>query len=800
MKFELQRREVIRGGAVLAAAASLPDWLPHAVAQPSTFVWERLNQGSGGYSTGLDIQADGLGGIVRVVKTDTAGAYVRAASATSWRQCFTTTSIPSSDLAAAYPSNRLAVGCWEIAIAPSNVSILYAMYAPVDVTYVYKSTDQGLNWTKTTFTADPNPDANGGLRRFSGQRLAIDPNNPDVVYAGNISTGLWQTIDGGLNPSSWTHIAAITTSTSSGGAGNPNSGHAGLVFDLTGQGGTYPTTTVVSGQTRTSVFYAPSYGRGVWQTVDGGQNWTQIADGGSLGGPTCIYHAQIGPGGAYYAAENGDRGNPIWKYLSRTWSQLIPPPGNAGGAYNSGCFAVDSDWTTYPQGRVVCFMQGSNNKAICTTDGGTTWIGPANQGYNFRSGYPTANPMVAPDCLWHEMAHGLDEGDAKFNPVTKRCEVATGFQYAIADLAAWKAYTGFNWNYFSEGMEQLIPNGGISPVGGNPVFACWDVALWYNLSTTTFPTDFGPVGKSYNELSRCWDLSYCYNMPTFIAAKVDGYGPSAWGAWTYISSSGGQNGTWTALAHDFPSNAGCIAVNSNDTTNFVGAPAFGTDTLYYTLDQGATAWNAVGGAAARVTGWGGGDPSFAARLLAADTVDADTFYAWNVSGSNSGCWISVDKGQTFSKKSGTVVVGGLYPRMRSVPGHSGHLFIASGLGFGSHPKSNYYLMKSIDHGAHWTIISGVAEPWDVSIGAPANPSDYPAVYIIGWVTSAHYTSKFGIWRSDDAGSTWNLLGDYDGPVGATPLGSPLNIFADINTFGKVYVGIGGSGFMQGSFK
>ena len=72
---------------------------------------------------------------------------------------------------------------------------------------VYKSTDQGAHWT------------NVGLRESASiGRIAIDPSNPDKVFAaaaGNVSRpaaqrGLYRTVDGGK---SWQLVLAPTTPT-----------------------------------------------------------------------------------------------------------------------------------------------------------------------------------------------------------------------------------------------------------------------------------------------------------------------------------------------------------------------------------------------------------------------------------------------------------------------------------------------------------------------------------------------------------------------------------------------------------
>jgi hypothetical protein len=71
----------------------------------------------------------------------------------------------------------------------------------------------------------------------------------------------------------------------------------------------------------------------------------------------------------------------------------------------------------------------------------------------------------------------------------------------------------------------------------------------------------------------------------------------------------------------------------------------------------------------------------------------------------------------------------------------------------------------------------------------ASGASYPAIYIAGYVSG-----KWGIWRSDDNAATWISLG-------ANPLGNAdlvKTIAGDMATYGKVYIGFGGSGAVYGS--
>ena len=91
----------------------------------------------------------------------------------------------------------------NVAIAPSDPNILYAMVAPGQGAIgFYKSTDGGAHW----FQAIRGPGAPAGLAqdmralaRIGGGDLptvTIDPKDPNIVYSA--STVMWRTLDGGL--------------------------------------------------------------------------------------------------------------------------------------------------------------------------------------------------------------------------------------------------------------------------------------------------------------------------------------------------------------------------------------------------------------------------------------------------------------------------------------------------------------------------------------------------------------------------------------------------------------------------
>ena len=144
-------------------------------------------------------------------------------------------------------------GVFEIQIADSNTQILYMMFDG----YMFKSTNQGTTWTQqTSFNggAQISADANDSYGQV-GQKMAIDPNNPNIVYAGSEGQGMFVTTNGGTT---WTSVSAIP-------AGD-DAGITGILFDPGASAG------VVDGVTQT--IFASSYGNGVYESTNGGTTWT----------------------------------------------------------------------------------------------------------------------------------------------------------------------------------------------------------------------------------------------------------------------------------------------------------------------------------------------------------------------------------------------------------------------------------------------------------------------------------------------------------------------------------------------
>jgi photosystem II stability/assembly factor-like uncharacterized protein len=174
-----------------------------------------------------------------------------------------------------------ACGSFDLQFAPSSPSTLYlAGASPVGalcrepLSAVLRSTDGGATWTE----------ADGGLTGGTVTRLAIDPHDPGLLYAGtgggedpaSQGSGVWKSADGGI---SWTPTGNELTGTIAALTVSPN-----------------------------GVVWAAGEGEGVFRSGDGGASWQ--GRGAGLQG-LYIYRLAIDPADPrrVYAATSGG----IWR-------------------------------------------------------------------------------------------------------------------------------------------------------------------------------------------------------------------------------------------------------------------------------------------------------------------------------------------------------------------------------------------------------------------------------------------------------------------------------------------------------
>jgi hypothetical protein len=666
---------------------------------PTDSAWKTVALGAGGWLVGIDVAPDGT----MVVRTDTYGAYIW--NGAGWTQLVTAASMPDGSLYSA--------SVYELRIAASNTNIMYLQMSDG----IYKTNDKGVSWTKTSF---PVIGTTSGDNRMDGQKMAVDPNNPNIVFAGTQKDGLWVTRDGG---SSWQKIAAVPQGTSTNDAG---------MTGISIQG---------------STVYVGTAGSGVYQSSDGGLSWKAI------GGPADLSHAVLTKDGTYLASDNS--GGALWKYSGGTWTKVIA----------SGVHAIASD--PFDSKHVVVSTQGGSLQE--SRDGGSTWSGwqwttkleasadipwLENSGTYMSTGGIVFDPLV-PGKLWQSAGVGV-------------------WETQLPTTGTWDWATQITWNSHSKGIEQLVTNDIIAPSGGNPVFASWDRPFFEMGDLDSYATTYGG-----GEFSMGWSVDYASSTPSFLVGISDWFGPNEHSG---FSSDGGK--TWQKF-EGLPSWAlntvgGSIAAST--TKNFIWVAA-GNQAPAYTLDGGKT-WSNV--SIEGVTNWSQMHSNWylSRTTITADRVQPNTFYLYDT---GSGVYRTTDGGVSWTKMFNGQVGSWTYwnAKIEAVPGSAGELYFTSGpQGSDQTNLEALPLMHSTDGGATWTSLNNVKVA-TFGYGAPATAGGPATVYIVGFVNG-----EYGIWYSADTAKNWTKIGEH--PMGSLDLIKTIS--GDMDKFGLVYVGFGGSGY------
>jgi hypothetical protein len=726
----------MRPSALLASAAlalSPRATLP-APQRAAELAWEPVKVGAGGWITGIDACRAGA---TFAIRTDTYGGYVGPPrdGAGAWRQVIRADSMPRTFLARMGES--LGEGVYELRVAPSDCTRLYMAFRR----RIYRSDDRAATWTETAFRDAGPMDPNDRYRTW-GEKMAIDPVDPDVVYAGTPGSGLWVTTDGGA---SWRLVAGVPTSTDAAGV-------TGIVFDPSG--GT------TGGRTRT--VYAASSGHGVYRSTDGGATWAPLD-----GGPSTVTHAAVAVDGAYYAV---NLGTTVHRFDGGRWST------SADSKVQLHSIATDP----FDPARLVAGRDSGH--LVVSRDRGRSW------GSGVIWGPDGAARRVAADVPWLAFANEryMSNGAMRFDPVVRnQLWFAEGIGVWVStdpDEPRWTT-----WHSRNAGIEQLVARDVCVPPGSsNAVLAGLDRGLWVvPRSNGAYPSRYVTMGSSAS-LIAAWSVTYAADEPSHLVAIVNrglagepeqsGYsldGGATWTPFPVQPGPGGQSGDVVA-----PSVEDVIAV-------------IGTRYAYRSADRGRT-W-----AKLALPGDPGTDTTnlhcgynCKKHVLALDGADPRTVYLYFY---GRGLYRSKDGGASWTLASSHAFDGpNMYwqTKLRAVPGRAGHLFLTAGQagGVGAKHPWDTHLWRTRDGGATWTQVPGMAEAHDVALGKAAPGAGYPAIYVVGW-----YRGAYGIWRSVDDAATWTNVGPF-------PFGSVDEIVvlkASLDVQGELWVAFQGSGWGVG---
>ncbi|MEO7427642.1 MAG: hypothetical protein ABI036_20830, partial [Fibrobacteria bacterium] len=656
-------------------------------------------------------------------------------------------------------------------------------------TMILRSADYGETFDTINVTAQFKTHGNG-YGRQNGERIAVDPNQPDILLCGTRAAGLWKSADRG---STWSQVSTFAKPASGDGIGF-------VLFDKTRAAG---------GVTQRIILGTLNAGANLFLSEDAGKTWTTMALP-ALSKQVMPQRAVLSPGGRYLyvTVANGSgpgfgSGTTISRgallkcdLASMTWENVSPenslddPPdpahpgqtlwdahlGGFGGlsmdASDSNHIIVASINTWKPQIWEQSGKAAWGDKIFASGDGGKTWKSVFGDLTDAQIAGVTADAPIAVlgkagyDWIEGESIHWA--GSLEFDPFNpKRVFVTSGNGIYMTDNLA--PGQRFAWNFCARGLEETVPLDMVSIPGGPVITVIGDYDGYVHHDITK-----PPLKRHTPAIGSTSGVDFAKAKPN-VVVRVGGNDKTADNAEylfpLYYSTDTGN--TWTKFAtHPLPGQnyRGKIAVSS-DGKAVLWNPE-GKSTLYRTVDWGATWVPATGATGMNL------------RPLA-DPVNANVFYAFS-----NGILRSSDQGATFAKVDSRNLSS--TTDLQATPGKEGHLWVT---GYAYDGVNGGYLARSTDGGKTFVNVDPAEDAAytqkvqhceAVGFGKAAPGAAYPAIYMYGTIGGA-----LGMYQSVDDAKTWTRIDDAKHRFGALANGGFVR--GDANTFGVVYRSTAGRG-------
>ncbi|TDE17361.1 Ig-like domain-containing protein [Dyadobacter psychrotolerans] len=710
------------------------------VANAQTYNWKPVRMGGGGNVT--SIKAHPKVPNLYFITTDVGTPYRWNHATQKWEDLMWYGKIPTT-----YWNWEAAAKCGDLAFDPGDVTgnILYATHQTGKGTVpgggtspgtVLKSVDRGATWTdcQLPITVLPNSD-----QTFS-DRLAVDPNNSNVVYVTTRANGTYKSTAAGA-VGSWTKVNTSLPDDLPG---------RFIFFDKSGG--------VIDGATK-NIFLGSR--DGVYRSTDGGNSFALMP-----GSPVRPRRASISNDGTFFVTQTlrdynvKEEGTTVNKWNGSSWVNITPVTGKEFSGV--GVNPANSN-------EIIVTTTGSWNHDVAyrSTTGGS--------GGSWSSMVPaTRDATEAP----HSGGDGAN-GNIGHNVNGFAWDPFSAGQVWFSDMLdvgqttnVWDSRV--TWKLRNNGLEEIVVAGPLvaPPSGSNYlVSTTGDVGGFDHKSLDTPPAK--GISSSFITNTGCNTSGGAiqYNDPNFIArVGSDGWNGTAIGGY---STNGGTSYTKFAT---LPGARGRIAVSATS-RKMVWVTQGG---LTYQSSNLGTNWTACVGVPTGVLKagsiydiWAGMQP------LAADKVNGNIFYIYAAGK----VYVSTDGGVSFAAAASNLPNVGNVAQMNveTTPGKEGDLWISfSGDG----------LFHSTDTAKTFTKVnpSVITRPKWVAVGkADTTASSNPVIYVSSEGTAINGVS-YGVFRSDDNGGSWTTI--------ANPVpGIVSNMAADLH--GRVYLGIGGNGIFVG---
>ena len=620
--------------------------------------FSQVAMGGGGFVSGVfATKENGL----YYARTDVGGAYRYNSETAKWQSI-------SYDIS---EEDRGLLGISALAFAENEPNKVYLLagtsYFSDGMTCLLISNDYGNSFERVDLTEMIKVHGNG-MGRGNGERLAVDPKNSDIIYAGGNSGGMIKSTDGGRT---FTALDMGTKTETSNG-----NGICSILIDPE-SGDDNGCTTIYAAISRTEE-------ANLYKSTDGGATWSEIADA-----PQEIMVQRMKYNGARkivitYANTEGPWNNNrstggirVLDMETDTMTDISP------ASMGYGDVVIDPE---NPDRMVACteniYVAQPNgafgDEFYLTTNGGAEWT-KLNDIMKLTDG---GVKWLATTSMHWCSSMCIDPNN------TNKIMVVSGNGIFSCDNI-WDETPEFY--FFAKGIEETVPYELVSIPGGKLVTVCGDYDGFIQDSADEYGMVMNSTAGSMTSLAVAAQANN-------IWVKCGGNDQTN-GFW-YTEDSGE---TWINVKNS-PLDGGSIAYEgavgvSADGKTFYWAPGNGTF-VYYTTDKGET-WNQSKGGTST-------------KKITADPVNPDYIYA----ASASSFYYSTDGGKTFKENIELAVFTEARPIVE--PGVEGKVYMPA-MG----------LQVSTDNGQTFTRLDSVSYCGALGLGKGKTDDSPYVIYMWG---------------------------------------------------------------------
>jgi photosystem II stability/assembly factor-like uncharacterized protein len=686
-------------------------------------------------------------------RTDVGGAYRWEAGERRW--------IPLTDWIGAGEVNL--TGIESIAVDPSDPDRIYLAAGTYSsgTAAILRSKDRGKTFAKSLVPFRMGANEMG---RFNGERIAVDPNQGEVLFFGSRQDGLWKSPNRGAT---WSKVEAFPETGSGRGRETRTGSRFGfgfaqqpvgivsVLFDPASgwKGNPTPALFVAVSKTETNLF----------RSVNGGTNWFALP-GQPLG--LRPNHLALGSDRMLYVTYGKEAGpntmtdGAIWKYdLERNaWADITPlKPARAGQPFGYGAIAVDA---RHPANLLAATFNHWEplDEIFRSTNGGATWK-PLLQSAQWDHSAAPYTKTRKPHWI----------GDLEISPThPDHAMFVTGYGvWSCNNLTQADEDKPTRWTFLVAGLEETVPLALVSPPEGpHLVSGVGDIDGFRHDDLAVSPQEGSFSGPRF---SNTEDLAWAGANPLTLVRCGTSREAKEHAA---ISTDGGL--TWKRLASDPPNSrgAGSITVSADGKTIVWTprrCPAFASTNI-------GVKWAACLGLPTGIR-------------VVADSVNSTRFYTFDssrcrflISTNGAASFVATEASFPIDTNSLAARSGfGAEPSAATVqvaPGIEGDVWLV---------WRDRGLFHSTNAGTSFTKLETVEEAGSLGFGKAARGTEFVTMYLAGRVVKIQ-----GLFRSSDAGQTWTRINDDNHQFGAIS-----HVTGDPRIFGRVYFGTGGRGIIYG---